>query len=651
METQKNKEIEVQRYHLRNAYRDVNFSIMRKRNGEQHVVYGEKRYKRHLEYLYLSENNNLIYVIDSDLYINDNFKMEYTTEISVYTSHDIDVVLFKVWKKSHYARYLYACNELYGPYSNASFFDAIHTPDKSFCIFKVQDTKKKYALIMEVKNDKVNSVIKFDINDNTDEVHFNYRNNRIIYAAKDISGVLYNNEYYKRTSVYIPDMERNYSERYFCLKLEDLSDIENTKVIYIDGDKKFTIHESDIIRRIKKSKLNITDEAIIYMFYTLECFTDEFKVVFIHIPPRNDTGPDEDLTIMLINDKLFGPFINIQIDYIGKDKIRGRFIYNYEKEYLCFASCPEDNKSPIESRNFKDKVKISSYCVFEYNIGDDRLKYHLVDGLEYERYIGENTIPGNNLVVPINALYINQAAYAVYLSSTLPLQMRQDKVNFISVKTGINYYKIKNYVEIKEITPFLSEIIKPPSYLESDNFDKAPDIHYKINDPKYKRKISIRINDKLFYTEATLVSISLIDDEYYFFINASNIYYLTTNKGKVINISELVNRNIPEYNIEKIDNMCVLRNGKMIAFAYTKSDNDCLVLRITNSNIEILYHFRAVFGYDVYNRSAMRISDTLTKVYSNLDYCYIGGIYNKNNLMKRKLSDNEICTTYCVRID
>jgi hypothetical protein len=64
LETQKNKEIEVQRYHLRNAYRDVNFSIMRKREMANNTLFMEKKgIKRHLEYLYLSENNNLIYVI------------------------------------------------------------------------------------------------------------------------------------------------------------------------------------------------------------------------------------------------------------------------------------------------------------------------------------------------------------------------------------------------------------------------------------------------------------------------------------------------------------------------------------------------------------------------------------------------------------
>ena len=87
----------ITKYHLENKFRSVELIYHDNRNDEPNILfYDNKQITGQLKHLILTENDNLIFIMNFDLYINGNLIAKDIDEFHEYFDKEFDVFIYGI---------------------------------------------------------------------------------------------------------------------------------------------------------------------------------------------------------------------------------------------------------------------------------------------------------------------------------------------------------------------------------------------------------------------------------------------------------------------------------------------------------------------------------------------------------------------------
>lgn len=652
--------------HLKNKFRTVEVNYVQSRYYRDNVVTvnpGNKTIYGGLLYLMLSDNNNLVYVVNETIYINntmfinDDIKIEDVVGGKFYYDKDYDLFTVKTKKKNIITYSFYIAGEMYGPFRRIERVIRFVASNRTFVlIYTKTGNKGEELIIFEIKNNQIISVKVYDIEDPETVILVDYTDKLNINSYDQVTNrIIYHDKKYKPCNNLPPDLRVtggiNRCERpdMYCL-IEQYTN-ESMKIKF---DKRLITFNYNKIYNDIKLIYNYTSDTY---RYEILCCSEQFNVIlFTLIKERG--YPDKGNKFLVINERIFGPFKDVAITYMDEKVVKGAFIY-YEQVSETYSVETSDNKTvTIKYLSFATSDYRSMKYTFTYELGKEYLEYCVVDGSEYEERLMSLLFHQSDLS------YMNVSpAYQEF--SSIFSELVQDDIYFISINQGIDYINIKDRYKIESISQAVDRIIKTPYRLNA-NSEKPSDIHLNGYDGRYG--LSVQINDDVYSIKAKLISISVVNKEYYFFINDNNVFYIISSNGNVINVDEIIREQI--YNkgcLFDLLDACVLKNKKIVLIARKildeKSYKDYAdIIVIENNKAKFLYHFINNVESYPFNLSSIKIGYKRIDLYNNLDSCYIMYTYKTEHVDENKKQeqsdsnktseDEELAyTTYCVKIE
>jgi len=669
----------ITKYHLENKFRSVELIYHDNRNDEPNILfYDNKQITGQLKHLILTENDNLIFIMNFDLYINGNLIAKDIYEFHEYFDKEFDVFIYGIKYQNKREAFIYIGGEIYGPYRQinaqyncGTYLNQITFLDKTFVIISVHSyqnhkDERSILLLFEIKGNKILYVKKYPIDNLCSEVIADYNNEIFINTINpSTKKMVYHGKTYKiinRVKVSFHDCQ--FPNIYYVKKHNSTTD--KLTLIIDKEEKTFNVKDfNDTCDTFANANYSYVSRN---RQYNLLCYTKNFRV-FESFQSVTNKGVSRLIVFMIINDKIFGPFRSIKITYVDEDIIRGAFVYG-EKIFPSYKITTTNANSHIGStlKNKNKKYETIEYhydggditktvptqYTFTYELGDDYIKYKMIDGSERNLTLMTYLFREQDIAVkPLPYSY-------AYMVKCFPL--RQNNIYFFSITRGIKCYDIKDYCKVENISKYLDKIIKKPIKLKSKDFNKLPDIHMPNNYQECEHMHLIQVNEDIYYVKTYLSSISITNNEYYFFINAYEkelSYIMISNLGKSINIGHILKEQL--YKNEKIfdiNDACVLNNNKIVLIVSLDPGLKYDVVVVEGNTAKVIFSADKVNSEPPLNISRITLNGPRDiNLYNNLDFCYINAKTNSREddaVWGKTLEDyckNNVLSTHLIRIE